>query len=333
MPSYTHLTPTERGQIQAFLEQGIGRQSIARRLGRNPSSICRELKRNGGNPERYQAERAQNRYHEVRKDCVPTKRLDYEALRRYVIDKIVDGWTPETVAGRLPIDHPDDFRMRISHEALYQAIYADETLRFLIKYLPQARPKRRKRGQGKTRRGPSIPNRVGIEHRPEVVQERSRHGDWEGDLVVGANQDGFLVTLVERRSRMLQSRKVQTKQAAVVAQAVVEALLDWPSSWVKTTTFDNGTEFADHETMAQDLQMDVYFAAPYASYQRGTNENTNGLIRRYLPKGTPFCDVSQERVDQIVEDLNNRPRKCLGYRTPNEVFQKQRRDHLLALGS
>ncbi|NLX96390.1 MAG: IS30 family transposase [Rhodopirellula sp.] len=333
MPSYTHLTPMERGQIQAFLEQGLSQQSIADRLGRAPSSIGRELKRNGGNPERYQASRAQSRYHEVRKDCVPQKRMDHGPLRSYVIDKIVDGWTPETVAGRLPIDHPDDSRMRISHEALYQAIYADETLRFLIKYLPQARPKRRKRGQGKTRRGPSIPNRVGIEHRPKVVQERSRHGDWEGDLVVGANQDGFIVTLVDRKSRMLQSRKVQTKHATGVRQAVVQMLLDWPISWVKTITFDNGTEFAEHEIMAEDLPVAVYFAAPYASYQRGTNENTNGLIRRYLPKGTPFRDLSQERLDQIVEDLNNRPRKCLGYRTPNEVFQEQRREHLLALGS
>lgn len=212
--------------------------------------------------------------------------------------------------------------MRISHEAIYQAIYTDERLHFLIAYLPQARPKRRKRGQGKSRRGPSIPNRVGIEQRPPQVQNRERYGDWEADTIVGATQRGFVVSLVERESLQTRLRKVQTKHAQPVALAVIDALQDFPESWLKTLTLDNGTEFAQHEEIAQTLPIDIYFADPYASYQRGTNENTNGLVRRYLPKGTDFANITQEQLDAIADELNNRPRKKLAYRTPNQVFQK-----------
>ena len=194
--SYTHLTPTERGQIQALHEEGKSLGSIAQRLGRHKSTLSRELRRNA-KARGYNARHAENRYHQRREQCRPAKRLAHRPLWRYLIDKMIAGWTPEEVAGRLPIEFPDDLRMHISHEAIYQAIYADGRLHFLIKYLAQARPKRRKRGQGKSRRGPTIPNRVGIEERPAVVEARSRYGDWEGDTVVGRHQGGNLVTLVE----------------------------------------------------------------------------------------------------------------------------------------
>lgn len=326
-----HLTPIQRGQLQSLLEQKVSTAEVARRLGRHRSTIYREIQRNGGHPRRYHAASAQKRYDTARKDCVPGKRLEHQPLWEHVIDKITRGWTPEEVAGQLPLEYPEDRRMRISHEALYQAIYGDPRLHFLIKHLAQARPKRRKRGQGKSRRGPTIPNRVGIEKRPHVVEERSRFGDWEGDTVVGAGQDAHVVTLVDRKSRRLEARKVKTKQADEVAKAVVDALEDMPVSWVRTITFDNGTEFTRHEDIAKALEADIYFAAPYASYQRGTNENTNGLLRRYLPKGTGFKNLTAQKLQQIVEELNNRPRKCLGYRTPNEVFQRQRLEHRVAL--
>ncbi len=330
--SYVHLTPTERGQIQALHQERKSLSHIADRLGRHVSTISRELRRNA-TKRGYDAQQAQGQYHQRREACRPAKRLEYQPLWKYLIRKVVRGWTPEEVAGRLPIQYPDDPQMRISHETIYQAIYSDRRLHFLIKFLAQSRPKRRKRGQGKSRRGPTIPNRVGIEERPQVVEERGRYGDWEGDTVVGAHQQGFLVTLVERRSRMLQSQVVQTKQADEVAQAVIDALEEFPTSWVRTITFDNGTEFARHEDMAQVLPVDIYFAAPYSSYQRGTNENTNGLIRRYLPKGTSFSNLSQKKLNWIVHELNNRPRKILGYRTPNEVFKEQRENHRVALGA
>ncbi len=329
--SYAHFTPTERGQIQAFMQEGRSLRYIARKLNRSPSSISRELRRNG-KATGYDAQQAQKRYHQRRKACRPAKKLTYLPLWKHVIDRIVQGWTPEQVAGCLPDEYPGESRMRICHEAIYQAIYSDKRLHFLVEHLIQSRPKRRKRGQGKSRRGPAIPNRVGIEERPPEVDERSRFGDWEGDTVVGAHQQGYLVTLVERRSRLLKSVLVKTKQAGEVAQAVIDALVDLPNSWVKTITFDNGTEFTNHEKMAEVLPVDIYFAAPYSSYQRGTNENTNGLIRRYLPKGTSFRDITQEKLDWIVNELNNRPRKILGYRTPNEVFQGRRYGLRVALG-
>ena len=326
-----HLTPFERGEIQAYISQGFTRAAIAEKLGRASSTIGRELKRNS-KKKGYDAQAAQAKYMKRRKRCRRPRKLDHGPLREYVTTNIRENeWTPEEVAGRLPLDYPDDPVMRISYEAIYQGIYGQDSLRFLITYLPQARPRRRNRGQGKTRRGPSIPNRVGIEERPSAVESREEPGHWEGDTILGSNQDGFIVTLVERSARLLYAVKTQTKKAAEIAQAVITALLDRPTSWVRTITFDNGTEFAQHERMTTELGASIYFAAPYAAYQRGTNENTNGLIRRYLPKGRSFKDLTQRQLDSIVEQINNRPRKCLGYRTPYEVFNENRRQHLLAL--
>lgn len=328
--SYTHLTSFERGEIYALLEAKKSIAYIAGHLGRDRSTVYRELRRNGAK-RGYSPQKAQQQYQERREECRPARKLDHLPLWNHVIDKIGDKVPPEAVAGRLPLDYPDDPKMRISHEAIYQAIYGDKRLHFLIKNLPQARPKRRKRGQGKARRGPAIPNRVDIQQRPEEVEDRGRFGDWEADLVVGAGQQGYIATLVERKTRMLLSRKIDTKDATTTANAIIDAFMDVPKSWVKTITFDNGTEFACHETIALATGATTYFAAPYASYQRGTNENTNGLIRRYLPKNKSFANLNQEQLDWIVDQLNNRPRKILGYRTPNEVFQNERERRLVAL--
>ena len=321
--SYKHFTPTDRGQIQALLKEGKSKSYIADVLGRDRSTIGRELKRNQTKTG-YDAQKAQRRYQQCREGCRPRRKLEHVPLWNYVFEKIPTGWTPEQIAGRLPLDYPEDPRMRVSYETLYQHIYGDERLRCLIRNLPQARPKRRRRGQGKTRRGPSIPNRVGIEQRPPEVDERLRYGDWEGDTIVGAHQQGFVATLVERKSLLLTARKTQTKQAGEVAQAVVDALSDLPASWLKTLTFDNGTEFAQHAQIAAALPTRIYFARPYAAYQRGTNENTNGLLRRYLPKATDFRTLTQDRLNYIIQELNNRPRKRLGYYTPNEILRHQR---------
>ena len=303
----SHLTSSERGQIEALHAHGLGLNAIARQLNRWPSTIGRELARNSQG-KRYESALADKRYRQRRQACRPRYRLDYAPLRAYVKDKIGhQGWTPELVSRRLRLDFPDDPRMRVSHETLYCAIYGDPSLRYLIAMLPQARPKRRRRGQGKHRRGPRIPNRVGIERRPIQVEQRKELGHWEGDTIVGNNQDGFLVTLVERSSRLLLA--------------------------VKTITFDNGSEFAKHEDIAKVLGVDIYFADPYASYQRGTNEHVNGLIRRYLPKRSSFKSLSQRSVNTITELINNMPRICLGDRTPNEIFQLQRKNLLVALRS
>jgi len=326
-----HLTITERATIQILRKQNMNPKQIAKELRRATSTITRELNRNGQSSG-YDAERAQRKYIQRREACRPANKLGHQPLRGYVVTKIRDEeWTPEQVANRLPIEYPNDSRMRISHEAIYQAIYTQDSLHFLIGSLPQSRPKRRKRGQGKSRRGPSIPNRIGIEQRPPEVDTRTLIGHWEGDTVIGKNNDGFIVTLVERSSRILHAVITSSKETVEVVGAVVETLLDRPPSWLKTITFDNGTEFASHQTIKEKLGMDIYFAAPYSAYQRGTNENTNGLIRRFLPKQTSFKALTQSQLDDIVHKINNRPRKCLGYRTPCEVFQEIRKQNLCAL--
>jgi len=331
--SRSHLTAFDRGRIEAMHRQGMSNRSIACQLNRHPATIGRELRRNTPG-KAYRAEQAQRLYQERRCDCRPRRKLDYAPLREQVKERIGEkGHTPEQVAGRLVLDYPDDPRMHISHEAIYQAIYADHSLYYLIQSLAQGRPKRRRKGQGKSRRGPLIPNRVGIEERPEHIEDRAECGHWEGDTIVGKEQDGFIMTQVERTSGLLVAVKTPTKHAAEMAQAAIDSLLDLPISWVRTITYDNGSEFAHHETIAQALGVKIYFAAPYSSYQRGTNENTNGLIRRYLPKGTRFKDLTQHQLDIIVEKINNTPRKRLGYRTPNEVFQQQREQLRVALGA
>ena len=327
--SYTHLTAIERGQIQAFLKEGKSVTAIGKALNRHPSSISREIRRNGAKGS-YVAERAEQRYRERRRECRPARKLDYRPLWDYVHRRLPLYWSPETVSGRLRMDYADQPKMHISHEALYQALYRDERLSPLVVYLRQARPKRRKRGQGKTSRL-GIPNRVSITERPAQVENRARFGDWEGDLVLGKNQQGAIVSLTGRKSRMLLARKVQTKQSEEVIAAAIAALEDLPVSWARTITFDNGTEFYHHERITQELGMAVYFADPYAAYQRGTNENTNGLLRQYLPKSTSFENLTQHQLDSIVDELNNRPRKILGYRTPYEVFKIDRERRTVAL--
>lgn len=330
--SYRHFTPMTRAKLELLHQQGLTPTAIARQLGCHRTSVSRELRRNRTGSA-YCAQAAQERYTQRRIRCRPRGRLAHEPLRDYISEKIaVDRWSPELVAGVLPLEYPDDPKMRVCHETLYRAIYTNRhRLDYLLEFLVQARPKRRKRGQGKTRRGPVIPNRVSIHERPAHIEARTEVGHWEGDLVVGAAQDGFLLTLVERASRLLRVKKIETRRAAAVAQAVIDALLDCPVSWVKTITFDNGSEFCDHHAMAAALRVDVYFADPYSAYQRGSNEQVNGLVRRYLPKGTRFADLTGPQLETIEREINDRPRKCLGYQNPNQVFLLQRQQHLRAL--
>jgi len=302
--------------------QGESPAAIARKLGRHRCTIGRELKRNGAAKWGYHPEKAQQRYHAARKDCVKKRSLDYPPLRAYVYEKITDYWSPEQVCGRARILFPHDPRMHVAPETIYRALYRDDRLgKPLIPCLRQRRKKRRKRGTGLHRRGPKIPNRVSIEQRPKEVDQRQQCGHWEGDTVVGKNHRGAVATLVERKSLLLRAAVVPSKIAQLVCQAIIDILYDLPAVSRKTITFDNGTEFAAHEKITHDLKSSVYFAHPYCSNERARNENTNGLLRQYLPKGISFENLSQNKLDAIVHEINNRPRKSLGYRTPLEVFQ------------
>ena len=328
--SNTHLTAYERGQIQILLEMGKGIREIARLLERSPSTISREIHRNSTRGT-YDAGTAQTRYAARRKECRPGIKLAYRPLWDYVIRKLTCLWSPEQIAGRLPLDYPHDPRMRISHETLYQALYSDPRLAPFICCLRQARPKRRKRGQGRNARC-HIPHRVPISQRPPEVDQRARFGDWEADLVLGKNQEGAILSLVGRKSLVLLAQKLPSKKSELVIDAAIAALEDLPAAWAHTVTFDNGTEFYHHHRLTQELGIDTYFADPYAAYQRGTNENTNGLLRQYLPKGTCFKSLSQKQLDAIVKEINDRPRKKLGYLKPREVFDAYRKP-TVALGT
>lgn len=320
---YQHLTVFERSQIELLLKQGVGSNAIARELGRSSSTICRELRRNGIESGRYNAQRAQGRYDEVRQECVRTRSLDHLPLRQYVVDRIFSGHSPEEVCGRLRLDFPAQPRMRVSHETIYRTIYADEKLgKILIPQLRRRQPRRRKHGERRPTR-PFIPNRVSIDCRPAEVDALERYGDWEGDTVLGKNQDGAILTLVERKSLLLLAAPLSSKNAREAAQSAIAALAPMPPDWLRTITFDNGSEFAAHERITEATGADIYFAHPYSSWERARNENTNGLLRQYYPKKTSFANLDPDILRRVVDELNNRPRKKLGYRTPLEVFLEQ----------
>jgi IS30 family transposase len=320
---YQHLTPMERGQIQALLGQGLSQNAIARKLGRSPSTISRELRRNGTVFRRYDAGHAQRRYQTVRQLCVRGRSLDYLPLRQYVIERFMEGYSPEQVSGRLSIDCPGQPRMRVSHESIYRTIYADEKLcRILLGCLRQRHSRRRRRGERKPVRS-MIPNRIGIEDRPVQVETLERYGDWEGDTVVGKNQEGAILTMVERKSMMLLADVLPLKTAQATARSAIGLLERMPPGWLRTITFDNGSEFSGHTTITQTTGIDVYFAHPYSSWERARNENTNGLLRQYYPKKTSFANLDPAALQRVVNEINNRPRKKLGCRTPLEVFREQ----------
>jgi len=315
--SHTHLTLSEREVIAQSLAAGKNQSQIARALGRDRSTISRELQRNGMSAG-YFAVQAEFLAAERRHASKQAFQQHDERVWSYVRDKLGEEWSPEEIAGRLREDYPDNARMRISHETIYAYIYADRREGGVLwRQLRRHHRRRRPRGAARVRRS-RIPGRVGIEQRPSIVEKRSRKGDWEGDTVAG--KSGHLVTVVDRKSRYVLLAKVPDKRASSVNRGGIRALQKVPDQFRKTLTLDNGTEFARFGVMERALNLRVYFAEPYHSNQRATNENTNGLLRQYFPKGTDFREVSHKAVAKVQQRLNNRPRKCLGYRTPHEVL-------------
>ena len=298
-------------------EKSLG--EIAKALGRSKSTVSREIKRNSSPEYRlYLSHRAHGRA-ELRKTQANThQRLKNERIEAYVRSMLKDGWSPELIAGRIGFDQPG---LSISHEAVYQFIYHPDTegRQELIQCLRRAHRKRRNKGIGRKERKTKIPNRVPIDQRPPSVETRIRFGHWEGDSLVSRKSLVALNSLVERKSRYLMLTKLDTKTAEATCNAIVERLKDLPARGRRTLTLDNGTENAKHEEVTSTIGIKCYFARPYASWQRGTNEHVNGLIRWYLPKGTDFSKISAEQIARIEFLINNRPRKCLGFKKPIEV--------------
>jgi IS30 family transposase len=313
--SYVHLTQNERYQISALHKAGFKPSKIAAELGRNPSTISRELARSGG-AAAYQAADAQALADERRTACANGPQVSEETWI-FVDKKLREFWSPEQISGRLKAEGLPT----VSHESIYQRVYEDKLAGGDLHLALRCQKARRKR-YGSTERRGTIPNQRSIETRPAVVDTRERFGDWEGDLVIGAGQQGALVTLNERKSRFSLMAYVPSKAAHGVADAII-FLLKSSSSCVHTLTTDNGKEFAQHERIAEKLKADFYFAHPYSSWERGANENMNGLIRQFFPKKMSFESITKRDIKQAQDYLNHRPRKCLGFRTPFEVFTNE----------
>lgn len=292
---------------------------IARAIGRSKSTISRELTRNSS-PEYklYLSHRAHGRAEGRREQASRRPRLKNGRIASYVMAGLEEGWSPELIAGRIAIDHPG---LSISHEAIYQYIYHPDTedRQELIRYLRRAHRKRRSKGIGRKERKTKIPNRVSIDLRPPSVENRRLFGHWEGDSLVSRKSLFALNSLVERKSRLLMLTKLKRRTAEATFKAVTGRLKGLPKKARRTLTLDNGTENAKHEAITAAIGIKCFFAHPYASWERGTNENVNGLIRWYLPKGTDFRKISDEQIARIEYLINNRPRKCLGFKKPIEV--------------
>ena len=324
MSGYTQLTQEERYQIYALKKAGHDQATIAVIIGRNPGTISRELRRNQG-LRGYRPDQAHN-LALMRRNDKAQPRLSHEIWQQVEI-LIREEWSPEQVVGRIAMEQG----VSISHEWIYQYIYADKhSGGNLYRYL-RCQKIRRKRYGIYSRRG-RIPNQVSIDERPAIVDAKRRFGDWEGDTVIGKGHRGALVTLVERKSLYTVIRSVLHKTAKAVRHAVVDGLTPYIDG-VHTITYDNGREFSDHEGMASDLDARIYFAHPYASWERGLNENTNGLIRQYFPKDRDLTTVTKREIEKAMDKLNHRPRKSLGYRTPYEVFFNTRTSLTVALQS
>ncbi len=304
--NYTHLTREERYQIYVLKKIGHTQSDIASVLQRSESTISRELKRNCGR-RGYRPKQAHSKA--VERRALNARQVDVEAWQ-FAQEMLLQQWSPEQISG-----HAD-----ISSETVYQRVYADKQSGGLLWKHLRCQKKRKKR-YGKMERRGQIPNRQSIEDRPAIVDERKRIGDWEADTIIGKNHRQAIVSIVERKTGLTLIRKVERKTAQAVSQAMIE-LLKPHQKKVHTITSDNGKEFAGHEQIANKLKADFYFAHPYASWERGTNENTNGLIRQYFPKNRDFTTITQQEIDTAMERLNNRPRKRLGFLTPNQVFFK-----------
>jgi len=308
--SYTQLTREQRYQIKVLLETDHSRTKIAQAICVNKSTISRELVRNRGQ-RGYRPGQADELAKTRRVEKV--KRRISEQTWLVVEDKLRLDWSPEQISGWLV----KNGKNTVSHEQIYQHVYADQQAAGeLYKHL-RCQKKRRKRCGKYDHRG-VIPDRKSIDERPGIVEQRQRSGDWEGDLIIGKNHQGAALTLVERKSRFTLMRKVDGKQALPVAKAMI-GCLDWVPV-VETITNDNGKEFAEHKMVSSALSANVYFAHPYSSWERGTNENTNGLIRQYLPKDRDLTTLTAKEELMIMDRLNLRPRKCLDFLTPFEVF-------------
>lgn len=319
----THLTYNDRRIIEKHLRQKTSIRGIARILKRSHSVIIYELKVNKGDHLEYDAHRAQL-YHEQRQLRKGNKgRIQRnEALRQYIIERLTqDQLSPEQIAGRLRRFHKDTIGY-VCHETIYAFIYADEQIkqRYYL-HLRRHRPKRIKWYSRRKNKKSVVKERVSIHQRPEAVDEKVEVGHWESDSMIFSQQKGILSVQVERVTKLVRLTRCANKSAEETKEALIRAVDSVPDSYIKSITFDNGTENARHMELKTMFDIKTYFCDPYSSWQKGLVENTNMLIRQYLPLNTSIDKLTDDQIQEIEDKLNNRPRKALNYLTPNEYFQ------------
>lgn len=324
MKNYKRLTSKERDILAVWKAERISNKECARRLGRNVSTIGRELKRNVWKGMHYVAIHAQSVADRREKEKAYGKQeLKNPDIYAYVTEQLRNGWSPDQIAGRLKREHPKDRHWWITAETIYRWIYQPEQVRReqpWYEYL-RRKQKKRKKYKGRTVHRAQIPDRISIHRREKCIDQRKQFGHWEGDTVEGKGHKDGVHTEVERMSRLLAGRKIVaiTSEATIGQQKQLFAAL--PTLACKSTTLDNGRENHLHSQL-KELNMRTFFADPYSSWQRGTNEHGNWHLRYYFPKGTDFADISEEELQEVIEEINNRPRKILAYRTAQEKFDQ-----------
>lgn len=321
--SYTQLSASERHQVYELrTTTALSMRAIARQLGRDQSTISRELARNRSEGGHYLPDSAQQTMQVRRQQSKTAFSCVSEICLFEIKQRLKQYHSPEQIAGRLKQEGGE----RISHETMYQMIYADhEGLKGYQKYLRQGRGKRRKRGGCNSTRG-KIPGRIGIEHRPAIADAKTEIGHWESDTMIGGNHQGVIVTHVDKASKFLVANLGKNKTSSEVNTVTIRLFAQIPKTQRKTMTFDNGKEFSGHAELSRELGLLCYFANPYHSWERGLNEHTNGLLRQFFPKQTNFRIVKPEALEKAVMLINKRPRKSLDYKTPFEVFYSDKSD-------
>jgi len=316
-PSYTHLTTVQRCQIFALKQAGNTQSAISSCIGISQGTVSRELRRNrpAGSKEYCPAVATEL----VAQRMLGNKRVAWKMDTRNsaLVEGLLTGkqWSPEQISGRIQLEHG----INISHETIYKHIWANKKKGgTLYLHLRQSGKKRNKRGSKNAGRG-LIPNRRDIAERPKIVEEKTRLGDWELDSIIGSHHQGAITSMVERTTKFTHLALLAGPTKEATSEAIIKALENMKHR-VLTLTSDNGREFAGHQDISAALNADFFFATPYHSWERGLNENTNGLVRQYFPKGTNFATITHEQVQKVQDLLNNRPRKTLKYLTPNEAF-------------
>lgn len=318
--NYKHLSSEERDHIAILRAQGFKTSEIGRIIGRDKGTISRETRRNKSPVyDCYLPHKADERAKERKCKSGQRPRLKNKETMAYTIEKLKLGWSPELISGRWSNEHP---KMSISFEAIYQFIYNKEQRKQqdLTVYLPRSHRKRLKRGYSRKHSKSHIPERISIEKRPRYIAKRRQHGHWETDTMVSRQSLAAIAVLLERKSRIIHLKKIKQKSSHLFSHAIEERLQAYSPSLKQTITYDNGSENVEHIKTNKRLGTKSYFCNPYHSWEKGSVENAVGLVRRFLPKKTDFATVSPQQIKHIESLLNNRPRKCLDYKTPYEVF-------------